>query len=193
MAPQPTTPIPASRMATSHATPKLNSAEEFVRSPLSVSPSVRAASRQQKKKARVLGQRAAKQRAIEKLEEHCQQDAEFSNEEDIRQADELEQRLTVSAQVARELGIHSRLRAMSITPALSETTQTQQEVSGFKRWTENRMSGDRYLSKSAAEPQQGLLNVSNVSPSPDTSSFRRVDGRYILSKDVEKMDLVNYA
>ena len=116
--------------------------------------------------------RAAKQKALQKLEDHFQKAADFYEEESVCQAEELERLPRGRISGTGELDIGNHVRGMSITHGLSDIADDRTELSGYQRWTRDRMNGDRYLSKSVAGTHLGCQDASySPSSSPDVSTF----------------------
>ncbi|KAF2439099.1 hypothetical protein P171DRAFT_131650 [Karstenula rhodostoma CBS 690.94] len=160
----------------------------------SESPSVQAALR--------LHHRRAKQKALAALDEHFQRDVEFRNEEDIRKANEREQRVANSLPKTMK-----RVSLMPVPPSArlasgrKETSGSQEadgEVDnavrkerkdsayGLAHWTKDRIRGDRHLLKSQSVSSRGRGDEESESEL-DLSAYQWVNGRIVTQS--EEMDM----
>ena len=146
---------------------------------------------------RRLNPRPAKVAARNKINDYVKATEEFETEEQIRAADEKDERLNnapVAGPAPDQLRQH--MRGLSLTPALShgsgasddgvDSTERDGSVYSSRKWTRDRMNGDRYLAKSmvdtqAQEESEGELDYGAI-------NAKMVDGSIVFGP-IEEMDL----
>ncbi|KAF2252064.1 hypothetical protein BU26DRAFT_516765 [Trematosphaeria pertusa] len=125
-----------------------------------------------------LSERRAKVRALSRIEQLADGDREFLSEEDIRVADEREEKLKGNAGLSTPDELDGRLRGMSITPVPQgegAAGDDEESVYGREQWMRDRMLGDRYVAKSMA----GTEEQEESDAEPDTEGMRLVNGRIV--------------
>ncbi|KAJ4295048.1 sister chromatid cohesion protein 1 [Kalmusia sp. IMI 367209] len=149
-------------------------------------------------------ERRAKLLARAKIDQFAQEAAEYRNDEDIREAEEKEQRLRGTVHAAEELDVGNRLRRLSLTPAPASTgsattrletvgaddktsdRRREDSVYSHAKWSADRLGGDRHISKSLAGSERGRGDEESDSEL-DLSQWRFHDGR--IYARVEEIDL----
>ncbi|KAF1957742.1 hypothetical protein CC80DRAFT_592240 [Byssothecium circinans] len=149
--------------------------------------------------------RAAARQAKDRISRLAQGDEEFRSEEEIREADALDDKLTkglgkTGGRSPNMPGsIEKGIGGLSIAPALTSHTPMAcdgaAETRGARegsvytsaKWTQDRMNGDRYVAKSIASAEKvAEFPAESVA---DTERFFVNGGKIFRKDDVEKMDL----
>jgi hypothetical protein len=172
------------------ASPSLNAAPRQVPLPVPLSAPSHSS-------LHLLGTRRAKRNAQNKIDEYIKETEEFETEEEIRAADEMDEKMNNAPVNALTPGQLSQgIRGMSLTPAPTTTSDASDDgvgqkdceagVYGSEQWCRDRLKGDRYLAKSKFSIGRDVESECELDCS---SSKARVVNERIEMEPIEELDL----